>query len=293
MSFIDVLRDNTGQGSLLKLVEERFTRFDRKPPLNIEKDYLRASGIPNLCPREEVLAVLNNVFRKDDIDAGLNLTFLHGTSLHWGVQNHLLGPMGVLYGTWRCDKCGFMHGQPDPLRKDQRVEDWAIPRPKQCGVPLSSGKEQCGSYEFTYHEHHFKDQAARLSGHSDGFLALPGLNGMGVLEIKSIGARYAREIKQAPQIGHIIQAHVYMMFTGFKWAKIMYWQKSEFGLNALVEHHIDRDEETIRRIIDMANGVWNGIRSQGEFMPERICANATCPRAKSCQLVDLCFKEKE
>jgi hypothetical protein len=286
MSFIEVIRDATKtKGSLLSLVEDKFYRDEAKLPLRLDKDYIRASSIPSLCPREEVLAAVHGVRRRDDVDAGLNLTFLHGTSLHWGVQNVLFGPMKVLYGTWRCDKCGFKHGQPDPLRQGQRVEDWAVARPDLCGY------EECNSTEFTYHEHHFKDETARISGHSDGFLMLQGHDGMGILEIKSAGAKSAREVKQAPQVGHIIQAHAYMMFTGFKWAKILYWLKSEFGMGSLVEHHVDRDEETIRRIGEMAHSVWNGIRSEGAFLPERICANATCPRAKACMLTTLCFKE--
>jgi hypothetical protein len=291
MSFIEVIRDATGQGSLLAEIETRFSRSDVKRPLRPDHDYIRASSIPSLCPREEVLAAIHKVNRRDDIDAGLNLTFLHGTSLHWGVQNVLLAPMKVLYGTWRCEGCGFLHGQPDPLREGQRVEDWAIPRPNQCDVPLAGGSKRCASKEFTYVEHHFKDNTSRISGHSDGFLVLPSLAGMGILEIKSIGARYAKEIKSAPQVGHIIQAHAYMLFTGFKWAKILYWIKSESGMGSLVEHHIERDEETIRRISDMASSTWNGILSEGEFMPSRICANSFCPRAKGCQLATLCFKE--
>lgn len=282
MSFADIIRDATGSGSLIRLIEEGFQRKEVKPPLNPKTDFLRASGIPNLCAREEVICALRDISRPDVVDAGLNLTFLHGTALHWGLQNELLGKLNVLYGTWRCDHCGTKYGT---AVEGKRVEDWAVPMPHNC----TSGACAGGARSFTYVEHKFKDDSLRLTGHSDGFLVIPGLSGMGILEVKSIGQKSAREIQQAPQIGHMIQAHVYMMFTGFKWAKILYWQKSEFGLKALVEHHVERDEETIQRIREMAGSVWSGI-AMGT-LPDRICAHDACPRAKACTVSKHCFAE--
>lgn len=277
MAFADIIRDATGTASLLRLIETDFVQKSIKPPLRAG-DYLRASGIPNLCAREEVLCALHGIFRKDEVDAGLNITFLHGTALHWAVQNQMLGPMGVLYGSWRCDECAFIHGE----QLDSKTFDaWAVQRPKVCEF------DGCKSASFTYVEPAFMHEGLRLTGHADGFLRLPGLSGMGILEVKSIGQKSAREIQQAPQIGHMVQAHVYMMFTGFKWARILYWQKGEFGLKALVEHHIERDEETIERIRALITSVWEGLQS-GK-LPERICANDTCPRAKGCAAASKCF----
>lgn len=276
MGLADLLRDaTTGSGSLLPQIEQGFARYGQKPPLT-NSSYLRASGIPNLCPREEVLCAVEDITRPDDIDAGLNLTFLHGTALHWGVQNHLLGPLGVLYGTWECLSCKKKFGE---QQEGVRAEDWSVPRPKVC---------DCGHKDFNYVEASFVDHDLRLTGHSDGFLVLPGLPGMGILEVKSIGSRYAKEIKVAPQLAHMIQAHVYMMFTGFKWGKILYWQKGEAGLGALIEHHIDRDEETIRRIQDTIRSVWAGVALK--VLPERICATDSCVRAKACPVSTKCFK---
>lgn len=278
MSFASVLRDNTGHGSLLRVIQDTYVRDEKKSPLDPIAGYIRASSIPSLCAREEVLCTLRNIVRDDKVDVGLNLTFLHGTSLHWGVQNELLGPAGILYGTWRCDGCGKLYGE---YIEGARVEDWSSPRPKIC--------IHCECRTFTYKEHKFVDHGLRLTGHSDGFLVIPGLPGMGILEIKSIGERGGREIKQAPQIGHIVQAHVYMMFTGFKWAKILYWQKAETGLNSLVEHHIERDEETINLVRDLVRSVWSGMETKS--LPSRICAHNGCSRAKACQVAAACFSE--
>lgn len=276
MSIANVLKDFGGHGSLLRVIEEDFVSSRVKPAPSLGS-YVRASSVPSLCPREEVICALRGVERLDNVDAGLNLTFLHGTSLHWGVQNKLLGPAGVLYGTWKCDSCGHIHGK---AVKGVPVQDWAVRYPSSCG--------NCGASDvFTYEEHKFIDESIRLTGHSDGFLVIPGLQGMGILEVKSIGARGGMQIKNAPQVSHVIQAHVYMMFTGFQWAKILYWKKADFGMKALVEHHIVRDEDTIDLIRENVGSIWSGIRE--ETLPSRICVNDSCPRAKACPVSDYCF----
>ena len=276
MGLADLLSETsvkTGSGSLIEIIEKQFARDGKKPPLT-NTSYIRASSVPNLCPREEVLCAIEGITRPDDVDAGLNLTFLHGTALHWAVQNQLLGPMGILYGTWKCERCLALYG----AQREGRAEDWAVAMPKECA---------CGAREFTYKEASFVDHDLRMTGHSDGFLVIPGLPGMGILEVKSIGSRYAKEIKVAPQIAHMIQAHVYMMFTGFRWAKILYWQKGESGLGSLVEHHVDRDEETIRRVQDAIRSIWAGVALK--TLPERVCATDSCAKAKACPVSTKCF----
>ena len=278
MGLAGILSAASGTGSLLPIIEQSFARAEIKKPLT-PKDYLRASGIPMLCAREEVLCSKNQITRPNDIDAGLNLTFLNGTALHWAVQNKLLGPMGVLYGTWQCEDCAKLYGV---RPKDATDLQWALPMPKVCSA------KGCKSIEFKYVEPAFVDHDLRLTGHTDGFLTIPGLPGMGILEIKSVGPRYAREVKVAPQIGHLVQAHIYMMFSGLRWAKIFYWLKAEAGMSMLQEHHVDRDEEIITRVQDLIRSIWSGIET-GE-LPERICANATCPRAKACPVTEKCFE---
>lgn len=279
MGLGDILQEAVGSGTLLRAIESGFKQDRPKPPLNSDS-YLRASAIPGLCAREEVICANDDVMRRDSVDPGLNLTFLHGTALHWAVQNKLLGPLGSLYGTWRCDKCGHLHGDSATAASPADFS-WAVPMPKKCAVP------DCGGHELTYVEPAFVDHDLRLTGHTDGLLVLPGLPGMGILEVKSIGERGFREVQNVPQIGHMVQAHIYMMFTGFRWAKILYWHKGGNGLPSLKEHHVERDEETIRRIQDVVRSVWAGIALKS--LPQRICANSVCPRAKLCSVAEKCF----
>ena len=135
----------------------------------------------------------------------------------------------------------------------------------------------------------FFDHNIRLKGHTDGFLALPGFSKMGVLEAKSIKPGWT--IKNVPKLEHAIQLHEYFLLTGLEWGVILYWIKGENGLDAFVEHFVERDEDTIARIKANVRGIRSGI--MGGPLPDRVCASADCPRAQSCVVSDPCFAVAE
>jgi len=283
MALGSIIAASLHKGNLKDLFEAKFIQDEPQPPLDPKNYYVRASGFADMCPREEVLCTTHNVTRKRKFDANTNLIFLHGTSLHWGVQNHLLAKLGLLNGMWRCNLCGKLHG--GPLLEETTAPFAAKigPRPPKCS---KCGVEANGN-TFTYEEWFFKDEELRLTGHPDGFISLPGHNGMGIFELKSVGGRKAWQIKHTPDVGHVVQAHIYMMFTGFSWMQLLYWIKAENGLPALVEHHIERDQEIITNIRTQLIVLRHGMET-GE-LPQRICQNSTCPRAKNCSTTKLCF----
>ena len=238
---------------------------------------VRASSMYRICAREEVLAGLLEVVRKDKVDGNLAMIFQHGHALHHQLQNEILPRLQVIVGQWRCQWCMKLHGG---LKKGVPKELTLKPRPKRC--------RRCKKSDFVYNELSFYDEELRLSGHNDAFLKQPGYPGLGVGEFKSIGVRGGLEIRKAPNVGHVIQAQVYMMLSGCRWAKILYWQKSETGINALVEHTVEYDEGTVRVIRDMIRSIWKGLRDRD--LPERICATDDCKRAKGCALKQACFR---
>lgn len=269
-------------GSLKTLLSENWFEDRLEDPLTAD-GYVRASAISSLCGREEILRFKHQVKRKVKFDASTLLIFLHGTSLHWGLQNHALPAINVIYGLWKCIMCGHVHGSVEPGKP---VSDTVVPRPEKCvkcGVP----NNERGEAVFQYVEHQFVNDEYRITAHCDGFLVLPGLPGMGVLEAKSAGGKSAWEVKHAPLVGHVIQVHVYMWLTGFKWGKILYWVKGENGLDALKEHHIERDESTIGAIKALLTSIKIGL-AEGT-VPQRICATSDCPRAASCSVRKICF----
>lgn len=270
------------RGSLKQLLEASFREEKVVPPPTLET-YYRISSISSVCAREEVLCHQHQVTRKETFDAKTLLIFLHGMSLHWGLQNIALPAIDVLYGKWKCMECGTVHGGQE---KGKALQDTVILRPSAC-QKCKAAPQNRGDQVFQFVEHFFVSDEHKITGHPDGFLVLPGLPGMGVLEAKSVGGKNAWEVKRAPNIGHVIQAQIYMWFTGFAWARILYWEKGTNGLEALAEHHIDRDEDTINNVLASIASIRKGMVSG--LLPDRICATDDCPRARVCHLPKKCF----
>jgi len=285
MGLGDLVTATRASGSLKQLFAREWKRPAIQDPPKLD-DYVRISSLSGLCAREEVLCTKHQVTRKETLNGDTLLTFLHGTSLHWGLQNHALPELGVLYGQWKCLGCGFAHGG---VEKGFLVSEKVILRPETCSKCGNVSKGR-GDQAFQYVEAHFVNDEFRLTGHPDGFLVLPGKPGMGILEAKSIGGRNAWEVKQAPHYGHVIQAQAYLWLSGLKWAVIFYWAKGEHGVDkAIAEHFIDYDEETIVNLKAMLTSIPNGIRSG--LLPERVCATDSCTRANKCSVVKKCFAE--
>lgn len=266
---------SSAQGSLKKLIRLRLAE-DREVPWLDEKSYLRVSALADLCPREEVLASTFKVARRRTVDPDLALIFAHGHALHYILQNKVLAETGALLGIWRCVECAKQFGKLDGNISESQT---LVRKPKKC---------ECGCEDFHYREQHFINEEYRIGGHPDGFLVLQGMPGMGIVECKSIGSRGAWEVRQTPNVGHVVQAQCYMWLSGLQWAKILYWEKGGNGASALIEHTIERDEDTLDQVRLLIRSIWDGI-SIGHY-PQRICTSASCPRTAKCALVGPCFE---
>jgi hypothetical protein len=248
-------------------------------------DWMRVSSLYRICAREEVICSLHNKKRTDIIEPGLMMIFNHGHGLHYALQNIVLPDIGVLKGQWICLKCGHKHGG---YPKDGgHIETSVVFRPDECAHCGNSNSTPQDA--FFFNELRFADEDILLQGHNDGFLQVDGREGLGVLEAKSIGDRPSWEVRQTPRIDHVIQAQAYMMLTDTQWAIILYWNKGGYGDNMIIEHFVERDEDTILGIRQMIRSIRVGIRDR-EY-PERICETGKCPRAKECPVGELCFDE--
>lgn len=277
-----MVQKSTAVRTLKQILRERLKTERTTPPLD-ETSWLRASALADLCPREEVIAARTQLVRTEVIKADLSLIFAHGHGLHWTLQHHVLPEADMLLGQWRCMLCATLHGGVELHRGEPQSEQY-VPRPRACA--------KCGQAdprEFHYVEQYFRNAEYRIGGHPDGFLRMAGMEGLGILEAKSASARASWEIKTMPQLSHVVQAHVYMWFTGFTWAKILYWEKGGNGIDALIEHTIARDEETIHNIKVLIASIWRALR-RGP-LPARICDAATDPLAKECPVAATCFDE--
>jgi hypothetical protein len=267
-----------GTPSLKKLIRSGFKRKE-EVPYPTEDSWIRASGFALMCPREEVLCARARITREREIDTDLLLIFEHGHGLHDRLQNVILPRVGVLRGKWICLGCGTMQGGPPP-EDCSASTDWAIPCPDEC--------EECGASEFRFFEVEYYNHALRLKGHTDGYLAIPGMPGLGVLEAKSIKPGW--QIKNVPKLEHAIQLQLYLLLTGLQWGIILYWIKGENGLEAFVEHFVERDEDTLTKVKAAIRGIHSGV--MGGPLPDRTCASAGCPRAADCVVSEACFAEE-
>lgn len=285
MVFGKVPRATKAATPLKNLLAEKFRQEELKPPLTTSS-YIRCSAFSSLCAREEVLCAIHNVERKQVVEASLNLTFSHGTALHHILQNNILpGLEVVLHGYWRCKRCGKLHSKNEGIGP---LLETVIPRPKQC---------DCGHVvAFEYEEASLRSEQYHLTGHPDGFLSLPQYEGFGILEAKSISSKGAWEVKKTPKMDHVIQAQMYMWFTGTHWAQILYWDKGAYGMDALIEHHIERDDDVLFDILGSIDGLWASLKlwesEKQKKLPARICTTHDCPRANVCSVAKQCFSEE-
>lgn len=283
MGFGKVVRAAKATTPLIGLIRDKFKSEEPEPPLTSES-FVRCSSLSSVCPREEVLRVIHEVVRAKVISVDLNLVFSVGKGLHGQLQNEILPLLGdVLFGQWKCLGCAKVWGG---MQEGKPMLESLILKPKAC---------LCGGTEFLYEELSLRSEQYRLTGHPDGFLKLPEYEGFGILEAKSISEKGAWEVKKTPKLDHVIQAQMYMWFTGTQWAQILYWDKGTYGLPGLIEHHIERDDEVLESILSSIDGMWGSIKAfkdtGAKVLPERICANATCPRAEVCSVAKQCFAE--
>lgn len=279
-----LVRTAASSTSLKKIISERLKKIEDANCMTSES-WLRASGLSEICPREEALCAAGKVIRKREISSDLGVIFEHGKALHNQLQNSLLPELGLILGKWSCTYCGTVYGE----KEDGPVESWAVKRPEKCESWVGEQAASCPGTSFLYHEVFYGNKDLRIGGHPDGFLSIEGLEGLGILEAKSISPNGAWEVKNVPKLEHAIQAQIYMWLTGLSWTKILYWDKGTNGVNAFTEHQMERDDETIEAIKRTIQEIHDGVA--GGPLPERICASSEAPRACTCAVVGPCFKE--
>lgn len=300
---------------------ERTLRADRPIlPLDPDGDWIRASGVGRLCPREEVLAARNPAIKRTwKQPANLTLTFSVGTGVHWSFQRDVFSDAGagILRGRWRCDECGALVGgglSPEDVRLQASVREKGLRMSLEecdalrarCAAQLRPdalvpspvprpGEEYpqcpcCGlSTTYTYREMWFGDPDLGIGGSLDGIVELPWREGYGVLEMKTISEMGAWAVRTAPKPEHIDQAHVYMLLTGFKWALVVYIDKGTHGMGMLIPHEVAYSEEVASAVKMRSLITRAALRAPEAPLPGRICTARNCRRAKDCALSEVCF----
>lgn len=287
--------NRTAQEIFLAEKMEKALRSSREiEPMDAD-NWLRVSSIGGLCQREETLCSLYNITRKEIVQASSVINFAVGDAIHWMVQNRILPGTVDIIGKWRCTWCGETYGS----RSTEMV-----PRPEsciRCGAiagepPRRNGRpdEIVNGEAFLYMEEWIGNSEYKIGGSPDGQFCLgyyPGItpDKLTLLEVKSANDRNFAKYKLAPDPMHVVQANTYMWLTGYPRAKILYFNKNGFGIDAIKEHDLEYDEEMIDNLKAILVELRELIRD-AKIAPRTLCANSSCERAKFCQVGQKCFE---
>lgn len=257
----------------------------------VQTDYLRASGIYDLCPRAFVLNYWEpRPGKRFGFASRLKMSV--GTHLHDYLQNRVLGPLGVLSGTW-------LHG-----RRRKIVEGFS---------PDSSFGAEDFSWRFV--EQRVWDEEHRISGHTDGEVSPARLmwlwenrellsrnpgeavkrvrsvdaGELVLLEVKTVGARVLERTKTAADLPdyYRAQACVYQQLTDVR--RTLFWYLGRDDAASRVFFY-DFEEGWWRTAQRKARIVWKSVRD--EVLPDAMmaCGSANCRRASTCPHRDKCWR---
>ncbi|HUU23723.1 MAG TPA: hypothetical protein VM389_14410, partial [Phycisphaerae bacterium] len=185
------------------------------------KDPRRAPGyhpsqMERFCPRADVLG---RVYPKPDYDPitpELQTIFDWGTAWHWVAQNRHFGPMGILWGTWRCNGCA------------REVEGF-MPAPcAECYPGLEDSDLTGLGGWWEYQEPALTNDEFGVVGQSDGILIPSGKAGgrRVLLEIKTINEDGFKRLR-GPAPYHVFQVSIYLWLSGLDRAWVCYYSKGK------------------------------------------------------------------
>lgn len=267
-------------------------------------DYLRASGVHQTCPRE---FVLNYWQPQANRSFALRSQFMMncGTYLHWMVQNVILGPMGVLKGTWI--------GPPLPGSNSPQVHVGYHPDPEKT---IEEWNRQVAP-SWIYQENEVWDEEYRIKGHTDGEVSIDRIHWLGqnlpllkanphkafqelqsigtgteaLFELKTTGDFVFNKTKTAADIAdyYKMQADIYLKLTGHTNTVFWYMGRDKMDSNILMyEHNTMWWTQAARK----ARIIWEAIRD--ETLPDSMmaCSVPISARAKSCVFRGPCWDRR-
>ncbi len=210
------------------------------------QDIFHASEMGRTCPRWQILRRRPEYAGKNiEWEPKMLLTFEIGREIERVYRQRILGPMGILEGTWKCDWCGAIH-------------EGRMPQPSFCGTKVSFRRKDSGDSEWRLclGEPVFQEEGIwivdlKMSGHPDGRGRWEHL--FFILELKTDHEEKFRE-RKGPDGEHEVQTTPYMGQTGIyrvlyiyicksTGARTMYWREySEQRMQRIREDVADHEE---------------------------------------------------
>lgn len=284
MSLRDILEKQHGPTALIPRLNE-FVVSDKYRSLDVREGGWHPSDFCGMCERQKVISKLV-AHKANDIPFRLQKIFDTGSALHKWYQEMYFGPMGILWGKWKCRKCRKIH--------------WGL-MPNSC--------DECGAiwWEDGDHMMQFKEVPffARLPGceepvlgHCDGLIKIGAK--WYLLEIKSMTDKQFPWLK-APLPKHKQQGQIYAelakqgLIRGLpsgveapmpEAIKFLYICKNDSENKEFTE---EMDSEFAREELRRPIGVERALRDQ--VLPARLeeCPMKSKGRARKCSRRDYCF----
>lgn len=271
-----------------------------------ESDY-RGSRLYALCPFKGVLDVLfpnDAVQDRPDKSTIRNET---GTWVHKMFQNFILAKSKILWGDWRCVRCGY-------LRKSSY---WPGPSTKKglkgysaCLVEGPDVDEVFYNHKWEYEElevawEGMKPDGTDILGHIDGIWFPDEVKT--IIDIKTTTAKTFNYYLNRPSEDHCYQVQVYMNLLPAEQADILYVNLETGEMKSFrIERNSQIMDDAEKKI--EARKLWyetfNGdkkrfakellaenkrTRTMFDALPERACEDTDCKRAKFCPQARNCW----
>lgn len=246
-----------------------------------KKDSRRAVGyhpsaMGKFCPRLEILRHFFPKPEVEHVDPSLQMIFDWGSSWQDWVRDHYFGPMGILWGTWKCVGCG-------------RLEDGSfLPHPCAKCFGTRVYEPKVGGF-WHYIEPGGVNREWDIPWHSDGYLILSKKQDgqKELLEIKTINAYGFKQLRR-PDPYYVVQVNLYLWLTGLRVCWVTYWTKEDKQVPPKV-FKVEFDQrvvdEILRQIV-IHKRAWPEKR-----LCEGVCKTDQEDRAVDCAWRGECFRK--
>jgi hypothetical protein len=285
--------------ALLNVTKAVNAWVDSWPNQNSYTDFLRASSLHGVCPREFVFNYWQPKANRS-FDAKSRVLMSIGTHLHSLKQNQVLGPLGILWGTWK------YVGSSEALKTHEGFH----PDPDEAVWAMVHEKEQ----KWEYVEPEVWDEKYRIKGHIDGLIDVGRLEWLNsnlpllkkdpistckrlhamaptqrmLFELKTTGSFVFDKLVAPKDIAdyYQMQACIYQRLMGVSHTLFWYVNRDTAASKLLLYAY---DAGWWRDATRKARIIWESIRD--EVLPEALmpCHSPTDKRAKECVHCPVCF----
>ena len=211
----------------------------------------------------------------------LRKIFDAGKAIHDWHQNEYYGPMGILWGRWKCSICKNV------------VEGFRPKEPCPGGVTLGlTGVCSCkilgARWKYEEPRVEYKAYGITAAGRADGILYGQSTDPSSeILEMKSKDSDLWAKLTKAEH-GHVFQGSIYATMLGVKQVKIVYIEKNKWRLKVYQHQPIPDAMNTVDKIMKQVAEL---MTESGPSRAPKVCASKSASRARRCGARSLCFEK--